>query len=444
LLCAGVCLWTTAVFGACPRDTGNALPPRDELIALEQQLAQVAAECFGDPGYLAYRGAVLNGLSRPQEAAALLEQALMLEPDMPGAQLDYAEALAALGDTAAATAFIRHLLARPDVPPSLRSHLVRRLSVLNSLERFDALVGLRAWVGEDWRGAASVTAKAGYETNLNSAPSRDVLNLTIPGGEAVLLLAEPFRQRGGTAVVGEARGQLSRRLPGGAGLQFYGEVRTRLTPSASDTNYQQVQGVAAWSRPLTAGDALFGIGATHLHYGGESLYNAVRLTASRDWRLNGCEPRLGLETEWRHYPASKSLEGHFYGASTSVACRVGSNRVTAFLRAGVDSAQQDRSGGDQRQADLRFAWLGSLGSGSLLIDLVLSRQQDDSGFSPLFDDNAARRVRRATVFLEYAYPLAPDWSLVASFEGTRQRSNLALFDVSNRAIYLGLRWLTSR
>src|SRR5699024_9811512 len=142
---------------------------------------------------LAYRGAVLNGLGKYVEAASLLEGALLLEPDLAGAQIDYAEALAGVGEPSAATSLLRGVLARPDVPPETRAYIVRRLNALDIVQRFDALVGLRS-VGEDWHGVASVTVKGGYDTNLNSAPSRSTLGLTLPGGdEIVFALADSVR-----------------------------------------------------------------------------------------------------------------------------------------------------------------------------------------------------------------------------------------------------------
>src|SRR3972149_4452029 len=87
----------------------------------------LASECGRHAGYLAYRGAVLNALGRHEQAALLLEQALLFDPARAGAQIDYAEALAALGDAASAAALLRDVAARPDVPAPLRPQLALRL-----------------------------------------------------------------------------------------------------------------------------------------------------------------------------------------------------------------------------------------------------------------------------------------------------------------------------
>jgi hypothetical protein len=435
---------SSMVVAACPGDAGEPLPPRDQLAALEQELGRLTPACSKQPGFLAYRGAVLNGLGRWAEAAMLLEEALLLDPYRASAQIDYAETLAALGDAPAASALLRELLARPDVPPTLRPELERRLNTVEALQRFDLLSGLRKFTGTGWQGEATVAVRAGYDSNLNSAPSRDALTLTLPGGDAVLLLADRFRARGGTAEIAEASGHLARPLDGGASLQFYGEARARGSSVATGTDYQQAQVVAAWSQPTNTGDTLLSVGATTLHYGGEQLYQALRMAASRDWHLDGCRPRLGLEFEWRRYPAVRELDGRFLGASTGAACLLGLNRLTVAVRAGEDHAVGDRPGGDQRQADMRVAWAGRLGDGSLLADILLTHQQDGAGFSPLLENNARRRLNRLGLHLEYAYPIVPGWAVLATFDTTVQRSNLPLFDIHGHAVYLGLRWRSGR
>jgi hypothetical protein len=245
----------------------------------------------------------------------------------------------------------------------------------------------------------------------------------------------------------EANGQVVRPLEGGATLQVYGEGRLRGSPAATDTNYQQFQAVVARSEPLATGEALFSLGAANLHYGGSNLYQALRLAASRDWRiqwLDGCRPGAGGETEWRRYPAARELDGQFFGASVGVWCGRGLDRLTLAVRAGQDAAQSNRPGGDQTLADLRVSWIGAVAGGSLFADLLLSRQEDSEGYSPLLENGATRHINRLSLRLEYAYPITPNWSVLGTFDLTQQRSNLPLFDISGRAVYLGVRWTPMR
>ena len=62
----------------------------------------------------------------------------------------------------------------------------------------------------------------------------------------------------------------------------------------------------------------------------------------------------------------------------------------------------------------------------------------------MLENNATRRLNRVSLHLEYAYPIASGWAVLVSADGTLQRSNLDLFDISGRALYLGLRWQTLR
>lgn len=469
-LAALAVLFCSGAWAACPGDAGEPLPAAEKLQALEDVLAPRVTECGGHAGYLAYRGAVLNALGRHAEAALLLEQALMRDPERAGAQIDYAEALAALGDNASAAALLRDVASRPDVPAPLRPQLERRLSAIEALQRRDALGALsaeareRAWIAEGWQGTGTLAFKLGRDGNLNSAPTRDALTLTLPGGDAVLQLADAFRPRDGGAAKLEAGGQAVRQLEGGAALQLYGDARLRDSPAASDTRYQQVQAGGAWSRPVgapggtsggtsggtinTEGYATFGASISQLRYAGAELYRALRLSASRDARVGlpggDCRPSAGVESESRRYPTAAELEGRYLGLSAGVACNFGVDRLVLAARGGQDAAQADRPGGNQRQLDLRLVWSRPIGQGRLGADLLWYRQRDAGGYSPLLDNGAARRINRSTLYLEYSYPVAPGWSLLASLEGLAQRSNLELFDVSGRAFYLGARWTFGR
>jgi len=455
-LCVALAAPTT-LWAACPGDAGETLPAAGKLQALEDALLVQAAECGSHAGYLAYRGAVLNALGRHAEAALLLEQALLLDPQRAGAQIDYAEALAALGDNASAAALLRDVAARPDVPAPLRPQLERRLSAVEALQRMDALAalsaqtGARAWSADGWQGTGTLALKLGRDSNLNSAPARDALTLTLPGGEdAVLVLADRFRPRAAAAARLEAGGQWIRPLEGGAALQFYGDARLRDSPAASDTRYQQVQAGGAWSQPITEAEGFATVGASvsQLRYGGAELYRTLRLSASRDWSVTlpagGCRPSAGVEGESRRYPSAAELEGRFLGLSAGLACNFGVDRLVLAARGGQDAAQAGRSGGDQRQIDLRLVWSRPIGNGRLGADLLWYRQQDAVGYSPLLNNGATRRLNRASLNLEYSYPIAPGWALLASLEGLAQRSNLELFDLSGRAFYFGLRWTSGR
>ena len=452
----------SGAWAACPGDAGERLPAPGERQALESSLAALATECGGHAGYLAYRGALLNALGRHDQAALLLEQALLLDPGLAGAQIDYAEALAALGDPASAAAMLRDVASRPDVPAPLQSRLARMLSALETRQRAGAPGARSARADEDgqraagWHGTGTLALKLGTDGNLNNAPTSAVLTLTLPGGDAVFQLADRFRPRAGAAARLEGAGQWVRPTEGGGALQLYADARSRTSPSASEANYRQLQAGGVWNTALgpsrvgigSGAAASLGVNISQLRYGGADLYRAERLTASRDWRVRGgrteCRPSAGLEGESRHYPSAAELDGRFFGLNAGLACNAGVNRVVLTLRAGVDTARAERPGGKQRQADLRLVWQRPLAGGRLGADLHWYRQRDADGYSPLLDNGAARRIGRAALSLEYSYPIAPGWSVLGSLERLEQRSNLGLFDIFGRAFYVGVRWTSGR
>ena len=83
--------------------------------SLDSLLNQVA-QCQANAEFLAQLGFVLNAQGRYAEALDHLERALMLNPGLKGARIDYAVALAGVGDNASALTLIQSLLADPTLP----------------------------------------------------------------------------------------------------------------------------------------------------------------------------------------------------------------------------------------------------------------------------------------------------------------------------------------
>lgn len=407
----------------CPN--GDVLPPYEQLAPLAEALAREAERCQRDAAYLAWRGAVLGALGRAAEAAVLLERSLLLNPEHAGARMDYAFALAALGDTQAAAALLRELASSDDLPEHLRAPLVQRV------EQLDAVL---------WRRRGQLTVRLGRESNLTSAPVRESIDLSFPGGEVSMMLSERYRARAGRALALDAALHAQRPLETGGHWALVGDLRWRQAPGLSAADYAQLDATTQWVQPVFAeGDLLAALGISALRFGGQDIYRAGRLSLARGWRLDRCRPRLGLEGEWRVYPETRSLDGVFTSLSASTLCFSGTYRQLLALRLGKDYARQDRPGGDQWRLDLRHAYSRPWLAGRLDADLALSMQTDATGYSPLLAQNAARRLYRFALRLEYSQPIGGGWEALLSGELSQQRSNLPLFDVDGRALWIGLR-----
>jgi hypothetical protein len=408
-----------------------------EMTALAERLASLENACRRDAGFLAYRGAVLIQLGQMEAAAALLEQALFIAPEHAGAQADYARALAALGDTHAAQSLIDNLLARSDVPSGLRAQL-------QNWQRF---------IGQDqstlaWQTGGSLTLRAGGETNLNSAPARSSLDLTLPDGTVNLPLSKSNRAQGGAAMLADASLQAGRNLAGGGRLQLLADLRSRHAREMDETDYRQYEALAVLTLPVAGAERgapqaanQISLGASRLDYGGEQIYDAQRLGLARILQTGVCLTGVSVDAEARHFPTSTNLDGRFFGAGGSLRCPVGKARISLLGRVGEDRAvEADRPGGDQQRWDLRLTYSRALTGGLLDAEFSLGHQADEAAYSELLEQGAKRRLTRLGFRAEWAVPLGKGLEGIISFEASRQNSNIPLFDISNAAIWVGGRW----
>jgi len=421
----------SAARAACP-DGGGAPLPGDlsELHKLNSELADLAEPCARDAPFLAYRGAVLLALARPTEAASLLELSLLLSPDAPVTQIDYARALTQLGDLSSAAAIWRALLARPDLPPHLRAEIESRLA---SVVRIPA-------ESTAWRQRREVSVRAGYDTNLNSASSLRELTLLFPDFGVTLPIAASAQPVDGGAAWFDARWQAARAFAGGRELELRAEIRLRGAVNAPGVSYRQAdveatghQRIAGglWTATLSGGDVL---------YGGSHLFQTMRSSVLRSWAGDDCALRVGGELEGRQYPTSRTLDGRYTGAVAGFACRIRSGRVVGLVvRAGIDDPVQSRPGGQQLRTDARIQGTGGWMGGTLQGSLAWQGERDREGYSPLLAGGIPRSIQRITLGVEWTRPILNGWLGVIGTEAVEQKANLPLFELRGVSVQTGVK-----
>jgi hypothetical protein len=422
--------------------------------ALEDLLArlnQAAPQCLLDAHFHAWRGAVLLSLGWPAAAAEALERALLLAPDLPGAQLDYAQALLATGDTQAASELLERVAQRPDLPPQLREILQRSLQ--HSLATADPTAWRPRWI---------LTTALGHDTNLNNAPAASEITLTFPQGALTLPLLESARPQSGASLLNTLQWQSLK--PQGAQLWLLqAELRARHTQPAA-TRYQQADLSASWLQaPEADRQWVTQVGASRFDSGGQRLYQGVRANMQRQWQAPGlalagngtCRLGLGAETEWRHYPASTELNGRYQGLLLTTSCQGATQahaptasarqQLSIQLRWGREHPNNaNRPGGRYEKRELKTAWYGRLGSYRINAEHTYARQADASGYSPLLSGNLPRSTNRHSLQLEASRALPEglaaqaDWFVSA--QASRNTSNIAAFRSRQSALYIGLRW----
>ncbi|WP_372826820.1 tetratricopeptide repeat protein [Polaromonas sp.] len=453
----------------CPAQPAYPLPAG--ALALQALLAQInamASDCLKNPPYHAWRGAVLLALRQPAAATEALERALLLDPEQPGALLDYADALLAVGDTASARGLLLQISARTDLPANLRPLLERELA-LTSLHPGHPGDGLAPDPHRDpdaWRSRWMLSTALGRDSNLNNGPAASELTLTFPQGALTLPLLASARPQSGHAVLTTAQWQALK--PQGTQLWLLqAEVRNRHTASHA-TRYQQADLAASWLQaPEAPRQWVVRSGLSQVDFGGQRLLNNARLSALHQWQasqwaaaaslgpLARCRPGTGAELELRRYPASPELNGRYSGLLAAVNCGsldaagsqagLGNPLIGLQLRLGQDQPDSaTRPGGSYRRAELRATWEARLGRYKANADYSYTRQHDATGYSPLLSSNLARRASRHNLRAELAHPLPTSWLAGAegfvTLEHSRQRSNLAVFESRQTALYAGLRW----
>ncbi|WP_295852310.1 tetratricopeptide repeat protein [uncultured Xylophilus sp.] len=428
------------------------LPAPDAPGALDAWQAALS-DCQRDSDFLAMLGRLYLEQGRYVDAADHLERALMFDPDQKGARVDYAIALAGVGDALSSLGLIRSLLADPDLPARLRP-------ALTTLQA--------AWQpAGQWRHRLSATLRAGHDSNLAGAPNLTRLTLTpldAPPVEREVvdgsLLARP-----GSYLRADAQIELRRDDADGSRWELSANLRRRRSHAAPEAD--STQGDAAVERTFLRRDERTGnatgayaaASAASVQIQSGTRYAATGVAGGwaglwREGVLKACQARAGLELQSRRYLSNEVLSGRYLGGAASFACDTGTGgQWLAAVRHGADNpTNPDRPGGRQVQSSVRVATYlpltalaalaGAAGQGlpgGLLADLELGRYTDSQGYRPFLDNNRVRETTRTVARLEYQLTLSPHAQWTVGAEWLEQRARLSLFRLSSKGPYTSLR-----
>lgn len=441
-----------AAHAACTVPAPQQDLPLAEAQAVSNAMLDVLPQCQKDPAWLAVLGHLLNRQARFPEAADHLERALMLAPEMQSAQLDYALALAGLGDTQSALLLIKDLLAGAELPAHLRPMLAQQVAQWTAAP----LPAPTWWVN------GSAGARLGWDSNLLGAPNLDSLTLTFPGYNQILPLDGNYRALSGAYARADAQLSLRRVETDGQRWQIDGAMRGRVSPAhdqaASNQLDLQLERNTYMLPPGT-------VGQHHGYYAGAAVstlnaqtgthYQALGLNLGwgTQWAAQtagaGCQSRIGAELQDRRYISNPLLSGSYSGLNIMATCaQANGAQWLISLKTGHDLADSaDRAGADQAQTTLRLVGLMPVmwqernpGRAYLLADMELTRQQDSAPYSALLDGGSIRNLQRQTAKLEYQqHPDRSVWQWAVGAEWVRQQSNLALFASRSWGPYASVR-----
>ena len=411
-----------------------------------------------------------------------LEKALLLDPNLPGAQLDYAQALALIGLKGSARAMLADVLQRPDIQPKLKLKLTGAQNPPNDANQ----PGLPS----EWQWSKLAQAALGHETNLNSATFTDSLTLMLSNGPVTIGLSDSAKPIAGPAFKNLLAVQGTTRA--GAGLLGLGELS--VSASLSNKNAlqtdsltgikpersQTAEAVVKYSLPMIAGAASgqwqFSAGGTQFWLGSASAYTDTGFNVKFNWdqtfepsfnsvfggKLNlegqSCKVAPSLGQTQQNFPLSSSLNGVYSFARMELLCKAQSSESQFVLGKGQDKATNNamsapqnsaRPGGDKKRLDLllrhehlvALAWspFKQVKAGQLSAWLRYAKSADAQIYSELLGD-LKTTTHRTDWGLGLWVPLDKSWSAGLNLEATSQKSNNTLFNLKNSGVYAGIRW----
>ena len=382
--------------------------------------------CWSSPDFLAQLGHLLIIQGLYIDALDYLERAVMLDPSLKSAQVDYALALSGSGDAPSGAAMLKQLLGDPSLPVELAPSLLAAKSIFSD----------GAWRS---KGLAGLTL--GYDSNLLGAPNLGNLALTVSGQTVVLPLAPGYQAKAGGYSQGDMQYEAQKVDLEGNRYDVYASARQRYVPIDSNGNYTQLNVVGEYGRSVGWGQAYVNASVNSYQSYVESLYSAPGVGFGGIMPLSGsCTARLGVNGALRRYNTNSILSGNYLGLQSIIGCP---DPVYWQLIAGwgVDNpVNTQRPGGAQRQTTLRALTILPAGPGQLLLDAQLAYYIDTNGYSNLLESDRLRSISQYSLKGEYQYALNRSWQLVGGYNWVNQISTLSLFGFNSSGPYLALRF----
>jgi len=397
-------------------------PQEWELVSL--QLAPLLPECLQSTEYFALLGASQLNTGRLVQALESLERSLLLDPDNGAASIDYAEALFQAGQLFPALELNQNLLARSDLPSHLQVILNQRQTL---------------WQSRTVSRGISAELAFGHDDNLNGAPSRADLTLTLSGEPIFLTLDQANQPISAPYARFRLAGVYQKATP-----DFSHDMLAAVTSRNSEhpeTDLLQLDWRYSLGQELLRRQWSLQTGVNHLSFGGSPLYSVADARFQLQTGNGGCQPRYGVAGQYQLYHGQSIFSGIETSATAGLHCRPG-NRDMVF---GLDlswvanlALEDNRPGGDRDGWRLQLGWRQALGRGLVDAQYSFSTLQDDSGYSDLLDNGARRQVYSRLLRVQYRQPLAQRLDFQMSLSHQGQSSNLVPFQNTGTGLELGL------
>jgi hypothetical protein len=425
-----------------------------------------ALECQSQVPWLAQLGHHLIQAGQYQEAANHLERALLLGGQEIDTQIDYAIAMAGMGDKNSAISLLQDLLQNPQIPPALKAVLAEQQSQLSQERR-------QPPAQVHWQTQLQLGALIGRDSNLMSAPNIDSLTLTLGTASQTLPLDSNYLAQAGQYHRIEAVFHARRQENQGTQWDLLASTRQRASEALAQAKSTQYELIAERSTthhkpgPQQVPGNYLRLSAAELQTRQSGPYQVQGLAAGLGQQMAAgvsqtrCEWRAGVEMQNREYAENTILNGQYRGLSLHGRCQkpidTPSTKLSAqwhlSVRTGKDQPQDaSRAGGDQKQTAVQVLFqapaqmLMASAQGQWRLSGEWAESQDRLGYSPLLGGGEARKIKKQTAKIEYLRNLIEPsvhglLQAHGGFEVTVHQSNISLFGLRSWGPFAGLRYV---
>lgn len=403
---------------------------QDSWVKLSAELALLSSRCLRSSEYFALVGAAQLNLDQNDRALESLERALLLDPESGAARVDYAQALYNDGQLFAALQINNELLSEESLPRRLREELGERE---------------QHWRLDTSQRSLLFDVSAGYDNNLNGAPSAREILLTLSGEPLVLPLGEAFQSNSGSFGDIRIENQFTMLAPEHQ-QRWVTEARGRVTPDSS-SDLVQLESTYSFLKPRR--DNGWGIqgGLSHLLFGGSSLFSAAQLSGRYEFRLRGmCRSTVELAGQRQYFRQQRMLDSLEGMASVGLSCGVGGNDFIRGSNIGLSfgliqnhALESARPGGDREGSQIMALWQ----SDRFLFQVSRTQLDDRRGYSSILAGGSRRWVARNQAAFQHRTPVRlRGKSMIFMFNifHQDQESNISLFSVRDTTLEIGLRF----
>ncbi|WP_068812368.1 tetratricopeptide repeat protein [Pseudohongiella nitratireducens] len=446
---------------ACPdlthwiRQTTSVNWTVEDWAALEPQLRSLQSRCLRNVEYYALLGAAQLNSGRLVLALESLERALLLDPQHGGAQIDYAQALFRRGELFSALSMNQRIIDREDLPTTLRPMLTERQRQWRSLTKQRTL---RAEV------------QAGYDNNLNGAPTPSEITLTLSGEDVLLVLDESYQAISGPYMNARLSSAYREMAPSSQQNWMF-DVRGRISEDEA-SDLVQLDGRYAYIRPSRERSWQVSGGLSHLMFGGKPLYTAAEASAqiASQRVLSSCTPFAGVASQYQLFHNLNTFNAIESKITVGVNCQSASGlnaqRNGGLLGGGQPQSSEpsdrqwwqrmqwtptvnilhsepiknNRPGNRRTGWQISLDWRLPIWSGTLNAQFSHTEMDDSDGYNPSLANNAEREIDRSYALIQYRLPVTSQTTLQWNAFWQRQHSNLDLFKSRDRTLEFGVQY----